>query len=99
MDFGGKGLNMKRERLEDLGRILERLTQIMDMDVFENLSKHDPYWDTVDPKDLISKHSYDDDILTVESVLTDRLDDCRMKFSMIHDAICECWTIARGDDE
>lgn len=86
---------MKRERLEDLGRLYERLNHIMDMEIFEITSKHDPYWSEVRPKDLESKYG----LLTVEAVLADRLNDCRMKFAWIHDQISECWSIARGDDE
>lgn len=86
---------MKRERLEDLGRVFEKLNIVMDMDIFEITCKHDPYWGEVDPKDLETKYGP----ATVEEVLAERLDDCRMKFAMIHDAISECWVVARGDDD
>lgn len=85
----------KKERLEDLGRLRERLEVLMDLDIFDNTSKHDPYWGEVNPKDLESKYG----TLTVEAVLGDRLDSCRMQFSMIHDLISECWNVARGEDE
>jgi hypothetical protein len=38
-------------RLEDTGRAQERLRQVLDNEVFENLSKHNPYWDSEHEKE------------------------------------------------
>lgn len=34
------------KRLEDIGRAQQKLKSILDDDIFDNLSKHDPYWDS-----------------------------------------------------
>lgn len=31
-------------RIEDIGRAHEKLKHILDHDIFDTLSKHDPYW-------------------------------------------------------
>jgi len=33
-------------RLEDIGRAQQKLKSIIDDDIFDNLSKHDPFWDS-----------------------------------------------------
>ena len=86
---------MKRERLEDLGYLCRMLNEIVEMDVFDNISKHDSYWCDVSPTDLETKYGK----VTREEVLVDRLDECRMRFALIYDRISECLDIAKGDDE
>ncbi len=43
------------KRIEDMGRCREKLKSILDDDIFEMLSKHNPYWD--------SKHAEEEDKL------------------------------------
>lgn len=87
----------KRERLEDLGLLFVKLDTIMNEEIFERLSKHDPWWYEVNEKDL--KCKYSGEKLTKEQVLTERLNECRRILYFIHDRISECWSIARGSDE
>ena len=58
-------------RLEDIGRAQARLKSILDDEIFENLSKHNPYWD--------SKHELEadklDDLRRKISCLSDNLWD------------------------
>ena len=58
-------------RLEDIGRARERIEEILDDDLFDNLCKHDPFWsDSVEiPPDRF-------DILRIKiSCIKDRLWD------------------------
>ncbi len=34
------------QRLEDIGRAQEKLRSILEDELFDNLSKHDPYWNS-----------------------------------------------------
>jgi len=45
------------KRLEDIGCAREKLQSIIDEDIFENLSKHNPYWDSEHEKE--SEKLYD----------------------------------------
>lgn len=36
-------------RIEDIGRAQGTLKMILDHEVFDRLSKHNPYWDSIDP--------------------------------------------------
>lgn len=38
------------KRIQDMGRIEERIKSILDQEIFEQLSKHNPYWDSEDEK-------------------------------------------------
>jgi hypothetical protein len=40
-----KGKEMKRERIECLGELKQKLSELMDLEIFDNLSKHDECWD------------------------------------------------------
>jgi len=44
-------------RLEDFGRAQSKLKMILDDEIFDNLSKHDPYWDHAD--EIASDKLYD----------------------------------------
>lgn len=88
----------KAERIEALGELKQKLRCLADNDLFDSLSKHDPYWNgEVNSKDLECK--YGGGTLTVENVLADRLDSVRMKLSFIADEISDCLTIAIGDED
>lgn len=58
-------------RIEDIGRAQEKLKNILDEELFDNLSKHDPFWD--------SKHELEseklDDLRRKLSCLSDNLWD------------------------
>ena len=36
------------DRIEDIGRARQKLKSILDTEVFDNLSKHNPYWESKD---------------------------------------------------
>jgi len=85
---------MKKERIEDLGRLREKLDQLLEMDIFDNhfLSKHNdrewyPSAEWKDSQEKLIEH------------LEDKLDDCRRKFLCIEERLWECFSIAKGDDE
>lgn len=87
---------MKKERLEDLGRLRERLDGILKMDIFDHhlLSKHNEaeWYPSGDAK---WKEDHDGLI----ELLEDKLDDCRRKFLQIQDELQECFWIAKGDED
>lgn len=77
---------MKADRLEDLGRLREKLFAMLDMDIFNEtrfLSKYNEvYWC---PSNLEESE--------------EKLDECRRKFIVIQEQLNECYSIACGDDE
>jgi len=63
-------------RLEDIGKVREKLKLILEDDIFDNLSKHNPYFDSEHQKesdklyDLRCKISYiHDKLLDIQAVL------------------------------
>lgn len=75
-----------KERIEDLGRLYERLKRISDNDVFDLQNQR--------PKDFVDWF-YTQSKETQEGFL-------RSMAYQVHDIqeqICECITIARGDEE
>lgn len=37
------------KKIQDMGRAQQKLKSILDEDIFDSLSKHNPYWDAIDP--------------------------------------------------
>lgn len=58
-------------RLEDFGRAQQKLKSILDDEIFENLSKHDPYWDSTHESEADRLH----DIRCKLNCLSDNLWD------------------------
>ena len=87
---------MKKERIEDLGRLREKLDNILKMEIFEHhfLSKHNEteWYPSSDAK-------WKEDREGLIELLEDKLDDCRRNFLRIQDDLQECFWIAKGDDE
>lgn len=73
---------MKKERVEDLGILYEKLKAIVDDYIFEYTG---------------SKHEYEHWVAQFDKEQT--LYDIHMKMRFLHEQICECISIARGDDE
>ena len=85
-----------RERIEDLGRLQERLNQILEMDVFDDrfLSKHnEEEWYPS------SQEKWKEDREELIEFLENKLDDCRRKFLCIQERLYECYSIAKGEEE
>ena len=45
------------DRVEDIGRARQKLKSILDTEMFDNLSKHNPYWESKDEE--MSEKLYD----------------------------------------
>lgn len=85
-----------RERVEDLGRLQEKLNKILEMDIFDDhrfLSKHNE-------KEWCPSYQekWKENREGLIEFLEDKLDDCRRKFFCIQDRLYECYEIAKGDD-
>ena len=83
-----------RERIEDLGRLQEKIDQILKMDIFDDhfLSKHNE-------EEWCPSANWKEDHEKLIEHLEDKLDDCRRKFLCIQDQLWDCYAIAKGDDE
>jgi len=86
----------KKQRIEDLGRIYEKVDDLLDMDVFEDhfLSKHnEEEW-------YPSGHDkWKDKREELIEFLEERLDDSRRQFMGIQEKLWEIHELARGDSE
>ena len=86
----------KRERLEDIGVLLNKLDALLEDDMFENTgSKH--CFETWVAKTFPSKKL--EELNEEVDSLGDELYDYHMKIRYLKTRIEEIWAIARGDDE
>lgn len=85
-----------RERIEDLGRLREKINQILDLDVLDDhfLSKHN---ETEWYPSALEKWKEDREGLIQH--LEEKLDDCRRSFLHIQDKLWDCFAIAKGDSD
>jgi len=86
----------KKERVEDLGIVREKLERLLDDNIFENLgSKHqfEPWVKQHFPTFEIS------DDAEKENILEEKLYEYHMKMRWLHEEILTIWSIARGEDE
>lgn len=85
-----------KERVEDLGRLREKLDQILKMDVFDShfLSKHNA--EKWFPSEL---DKWKNDREQLVEYLEDRLDECRRNFQWVQEQLWDCYSIAKGDDD
>ena len=79
----------KRERLEDLGVLLEKLATLMDDDLFDVLERNS----CRRPKDICEAY----DALN-EDKRYDLLTELAYGVERVSNEIGECWAIARGSD-
>jgi len=86
----------KRQRVEDLGRIYEKVDDLLDTDVFQDhfLSKHnEEQWYPSGHEKWKEKRE------ELIEFLEERLDDSRRQFMGIQEKLWEIHELARGDSE
>lgn len=79
---GENPLQFLISRIEDIGRCREKLSIIINDDIFETLSKHNPFWESVYEKEgekleelRFKFRQLQDSLLSLQNILENQHDD------------------------